>query len=622
MTEQPTRNCDIVMKGGITSGIVYPTVVCGLAAKYRFKNLGGTSAGALAAALTAAAEYSRHTGKGLGDKAFGELAKIPGWLASDSEFGGGSNLFRLFQPQKGLEGLYRFATGFLLKGVGNRVAAWVRWLWPELIAGLLPLAAFVAILACRADEAWRTAAAVALSIFVLLAGEFFAILIGVLIRVRRFPAMHFGFCVGAARSNPKRPVALVNWLNDTLSRITGKNDTEPLTFGDLADAGIVLKVVTTCLTLGRPFSIPFDHAEERFFFSPAEMLRYFPEPVVQWMEEHPPDGPEAPDMLHGERIDLGGLRPLPEARNLPVIVAARMSMSFPILFCAVPLYAVDFTRRRRNKNEPASNVPGSSIGPDELRRPELVWFSDGGITSNFPIHIFDGPLPKWPTFGLDLDDVRPDRPAPTGREDRIRERVWMPRKNSSGFTQSWTRLSTQPGLGALSAIAPAAVNAARNWMDNLQTSTPGYRDRVVHIYLDDHEGGLNLNMPADVQGALADYGTEAANRIIGHFIEGRDYEGPVTTTWENQRWVRFRSTMALLSEYLGRFGNAYRQSELDDRTFRELIEDEPSYKLTAEQKKKATALANSVAALADEMDGVMAPGQPRPAPSLSIRPEF
>lgn len=62
-------------------------------------------------------------------------------------------------------------------------------------------------------------------------------------------------------------------------------------------------------------------------------------------------------------------------------------------------------------------------------------------------------------------------------------------------------------------------------MDNLQTSAPGYRDRVVHVYLDDHEDGLNLNMPADVQAALADYGTEAANRIIGHFINGRDYEG-------------------------------------------------------------------------------------------------
>lgn len=50
------RNCDIVMKGGITSGIVYPRAVSELAKSFHFKNIGGTSAGAIAAAATAAAE--------------------------------------------------------------------------------------------------------------------------------------------------------------------------------------------------------------------------------------------------------------------------------------------------------------------------------------------------------------------------------------------------------------------------------------------------------------------------------------------------------------------------------------------------------------------------------------
>ncbi len=31
------KKCDIVMKGGITSGIVYPGVVCKLAEKYQFQ---------------------------------------------------------------------------------------------------------------------------------------------------------------------------------------------------------------------------------------------------------------------------------------------------------------------------------------------------------------------------------------------------------------------------------------------------------------------------------------------------------------------------------------------------------------------------------------------------------
>src|SRR5262245_46079140 len=113
------RKCDIVMKGGITSGIVYPTVVCKLATKYEFKNVGGTSTGALAAALTAAAEYARQTGKGSGEGAFDELSRIPAWLAGDSPFGGGSNLLRLFQPRPETRGLFRFGLGFLIKS------------WPE-----------------------------------------------------------------------------------------------------------------------------------------------------------------------------------------------------------------------------------------------------------------------------------------------------------------------------------------------------------------------------------------------------------------------------------------------------------------------------------------------------------
>jgi predicted acylesterase/phospholipase RssA len=49
------RFCDLVMKGGITSGIVYPPAIAKLAREYRFKNIGGTSAGAIAAAVAAAA---------------------------------------------------------------------------------------------------------------------------------------------------------------------------------------------------------------------------------------------------------------------------------------------------------------------------------------------------------------------------------------------------------------------------------------------------------------------------------------------------------------------------------------------------------------------------------------
>lgn len=56
--ENPSRKldeCDLVMKGGITSGVVYPPAVLELATRYRFRSIGGSSAGAIAAALAAAA---------------------------------------------------------------------------------------------------------------------------------------------------------------------------------------------------------------------------------------------------------------------------------------------------------------------------------------------------------------------------------------------------------------------------------------------------------------------------------------------------------------------------------------------------------------------------------------
>src|SRR5215212_9179337 len=53
------EHCDLVMKGGITSGVVYPQAVLALKDRYRFRNIGGGSVGAVAAALTAAAELGR-----------------------------------------------------------------------------------------------------------------------------------------------------------------------------------------------------------------------------------------------------------------------------------------------------------------------------------------------------------------------------------------------------------------------------------------------------------------------------------------------------------------------------------------------------------------------------------
>ena len=50
------KECDLIMKGGITSGVVYPRAVLELHRNYDFRCIGGASAGAIAAAATAAAQ--------------------------------------------------------------------------------------------------------------------------------------------------------------------------------------------------------------------------------------------------------------------------------------------------------------------------------------------------------------------------------------------------------------------------------------------------------------------------------------------------------------------------------------------------------------------------------------
>src|SRR5215213_7754645 len=108
------RYCDIVMKGGITSGVVYPPAIVELSKTYTFKNIGGTSAGAIAAAVTAAAEHGRQNG----NDGFGVVADLPDWLGATASNSKQSNLFSLFQPQPETRPLFRV----VIAGIGDKSA--------------------------------------------------------------------------------------------------------------------------------------------------------------------------------------------------------------------------------------------------------------------------------------------------------------------------------------------------------------------------------------------------------------------------------------------------------------------------------------------------------------------
>src|ERR1700712_363352 len=104
----PLLECDLVMKGGITSGVVYPLAVCELATVYRLRSVGGSSAGAIAAAAAACAELGRANG------GFARLATLPDDLTRTVD-GEDSRLFTLFQPQPKMRRLF----GLVTSGLGS-----------------------------------------------------------------------------------------------------------------------------------------------------------------------------------------------------------------------------------------------------------------------------------------------------------------------------------------------------------------------------------------------------------------------------------------------------------------------------------------------------------------------
>ena len=122
----------------------------------------------------------------------------------------------------------------------------------------------------------------------------------------------------------------------------------------------------------------------RLFFRIDQMVEYFPEPILKHLLEYArpyrpqsrsdPDDNRKPD----EYFEL-------PREHLPIAVAARLALSFPLLISAVPLWAIDYEPRKRHERQLAK-----------------CWMSDGGLCSNFPIHLFDSFLPKWPTFGISL----------------------------------------------------------------------------------------------------------------------------------------------------------------------------------------------------------------------------
>lgn len=478
----PSDECDLVMKGGITSGVAYPAAVGVLAEKYRFRGIGGASAGAIAAAITAAAEYARQHGS----DGFARLAEVRQELKEEPGL-----LPRLFAPSRRARPLIELvlamqarqsragkAWTFLRLGVGR--------LLPPAVAVVLTVAVVLALLVRSAggtvaalDGIGWTVVTVVLLISAVL-GLVLAALLRLVLLVRHLPTAQYGMVAGLAPDGSEP--ALTEWLDAKIQHVADKDPNEPLTFKDLAgddetEPDVVLRMMTTDLTIARPVRFPVAKTAG-YHYEPDAWAKLFPPHVMTYLDGLPDD--VSPRVT----VDSRQLRALP-AEEVPVLVATRMSLSFPILLAAVPVWT--------------KSASGAFVEH---------WISDGGISSNFPIHFFDAWVPRRPTFGLNLV------PAP---------------RASDGLDGGGTRPpvadvvkrydNTRPPpvrraeISGVVAFMRQILDTMQNWTDTMQSDLPGFRDRIVHIGLAKDEGGMNITMPPSTIQHVDDKGAEAGRQL-------------------------------------------------------------------------------------------------------------
>lgn len=525
--------CDLVMRGGIASGVAYPLAIATLMRHFRLVAIGGASAGAIAAGVAAAAEYGR--------RADPRRDLTEALQRVTDEIGGGAGIKRLLRPDApGPAGWIARALWsvppWLPKALGRAAG---RVALP--LAGALVLALLLLLQGApeapviRAVLAWViVAAGIAAAAVACLAAA----------ALLSLPRSGYGLCsgvhaplngdgAGPDATTLREGGALMDWLHAEMQDLAGLqagrmrpglDDAEahaarPLLMRDLWDGDrfgprrIDLLLTTTNLgqQLGQQF--PFlERTRARLHFDPDELARVLPRDVVAWMVR------KSRDPSPAARAACHRLRRLPEPEDLPVLFGVRMSLSFPGLIAAVPLHVTD--------------------DQGVLQR---VWFSDGGITSNFPVDVFDAPLPRRPTFCINLRAARPSEARAYDPKARNEDALVIMAKGNLAAAAP-VHGPARPGvLAFLSGI----VDTARNARENELILTPGYSDRIVEVALLDNEGGLNLDMDRATIERIAKRGELAAQRLVERYRPGEaaaQDQDPIG--WNNQRWIRLRATMA------------------------------------------------------------------------------
>jgi predicted acylesterase/phospholipase RssA len=420
----------------------------------------------------------------------------------------------------------------------------------------------------------------------------------------------WGLVSGHGTDEAARPQALTDWLVDYFDGLAGRDlQRRPLTFGDLwglpegpplaqeprqpPPREIDLRVMTTAVSQQLCYALPFRPGAIRFHYCREEWQALFPSRVMRWLDEVSAtlDNPAAP--VHDNKGRT--LRRLPLNADLPVVVAVRMSLSFPVLLSAVPLYAIDRSLQVGDAAPPATKV----------------WFSDGGIGSNMPLHFFDAPLPGRPTFAVNLKDEHPRHPIDPKKKAREQTgRVYLPANNNQGLQPQHWKEPPDGAAGGVFNFLAQIVNTMQNWRDQIQFPSPGYRDRIVQISQVKGEGGLNLNMPSLHIERLADAGEHAAEQLDQRFR--------VEDGWANHRRVRLRSFVALAEELV-------KSRSLQDASWDEVAESLKGDDYTEAERAMVLEVLGRLRGIGREFDEravTLQDNAPRPLPQMRVTPRF
>jgi predicted acylesterase/phospholipase RssA len=298
-----------------------------------------------------------------------------------------------------------------------------------------------------------------------------------------------------------------------------------------------LELMTSELTHQVPWRFPLapeqirHDGEAQLYVSKSDLDRVFPTEVVAAMIHQPCMVANVRDMETGAVLKSEDLFELPNMCDIPVIFPTRMSLAFPGLFEAVRMYQRvrgpqddphlvrdEYGARLGERGRQASlSFPGEPPDdPDTLWLQEL-WFTDGGVTANFPVHFFDSVMPLWPTLGINLGA----HPAGHAHQD-----VWLPADNQS------RTLPPTPVRDAMTSFVGSIFNTARGWRDTYQTSMPAFRGRVAWVRQRSNEGGNNLFMTPDLIASLALRGALAGRRLRRRFAQD--------AYWHRHQWLRLR----------------------------------------------------------------------------------